>query len=362
MDGKNPCALVAHLRYNALMLKPPRAALSLAILLIALAAPSLGQTPPQGFDLEAHRGGRNARPENTLAAFRYALDLGVSTLEMDLQVTRDGEVVVSHNAVLEPFLARDPSGRWVDPAHPPLIYGLTLQEVKRYDVGAVNPAYETYWNAHGKFQQASPGERVPTLAEVFELVRRHGDTQVRFNLETKLDPRHPERSPDPYTFVSKVLDVVNRHGMRDRVMLQSFDWRTLLECRRLDKRIPLAALTAEQPAWGASGLYREVGKPGCSPWMAGFDIDDFQGNYVRAAKAIHATVVSPAYKEVTPELVAEAHALGQKLVPWTVNDRRDMTRLIDMGVDGIITDDPALLRQVLQEKGIAVPEPHRTGR
>lgn len=344
------------------MLKPPRVALSLAILLVALAAPSLGETPPRAFDLEAHRGGRNARPENTLAAFRYALELGVSTLELDLQVTRDGEVVVSHNAVLEPYLARDASGRWVDPAHPPLIYGLTLPEVKRYDVGAVNPAYETYWNAHGKFQQASPGERVPTLSEVFELVKRHGDSRVRFNLETKLDPRHPERSPDPTTFVTRVLEVVNRHGMRDRVMLQSFDWRTLLECRRLSKGIPLVALTAEQPAWGPGGMYREVGKPGCSPWMAGFDIDDFEGNYVRAAKAIQADVVSPAYKEVTPELVAEAHSLGQKMVPWTVNDRRDMTRLIDMGVDGIITDDPALLRQVLQEKGIAVPEPHRAGR
>jgi glycerophosphoryl diester phosphodiesterase len=119
----------------------------------------------------------------------------------------------------------------------------------------------------------------------------------------------------------------------------------------MDKNITLVALTSEVPEW-PDGLMRQAGKPGCSPWMAGFDIDDFGGDYVKAAKAVHADIVSPYFREVTPGVVKEAHALGMKVVPWTVNTKEEMIKLIDMGVDGIISDRPDILKQVLQEKGI----------
>src|SRR5246500_4417568 len=149
------------------------------------------------FDLEAHRGGRALRPENTLPSFANALSMGVDTLELDMGVTRDGVVVVSHERGLNPDLARGPDGRYIDTGIPYI--KLTLAEVKKYDVGKIRPG--SAYAARFPEQLPIPGTRIPTLAEVFDLVRRSGDRHVRLNIETKIDPTHPEESPDPEHFV-----------------------------------------------------------------------------------------------------------------------------------------------------------------
>ncbi len=184
-----------------------------------------------------------------------------------------------------------------------------------------------------------------------------------FNIETKSYPAQGDEgyvhNPDPAVFTKKVYEIVKKYGMQDRVTLQSFDWHTLKEMKKLDPNITLVALTCEQPTWGPEpgNVCREVNKPGPSHWMAGLDIDDFQGDYVKAAKAIGADVISPYYPELSLELIDEAHALGMKVVPWTVNSKKAMTTLLEMGVDGIISDKPYLLREVLVERGIPVPAP-----
>ncbi|EAX47284.1 glycerophosphoryl diester phosphodiesterase [Thermosinus carboxydivorans Nor1] len=313
------------------------------------------------FDLEAHRGGRDVRPENTLISFAYALELGVTTLEMDMQMTKDGHIVISHNPKMSWILARGPNGQYVSRDNPPDIRLMTLAEIKQYDVGVMNPNGGDYYESHGRTQLAVPGTRIPTLEEVFELVNAYGNKTVLFNIETKsyADPADPGyiNNPDPAVFVKKVYDIIKRYHMEDRVMLQSFDWRTLKEMQKLDPNITLVALTCEQPSWGRDGLYRQVGEIGSSPWMGGLDIDDFNGDYVKAAKAIGADVISPYFKELSLELVEEAHELGMKVVPWTVNREQDMNMLIDMGVDGIITDKPHVLRSLLIKRGIKVAEP-----
>ena len=311
-----------------------------------------------GFDLQAHRGGRDARPENTLAAFAYAMNLGVSTLEMDMQLTKDGYLVISHNSKLETHLAKDSHGNYVKDGQQPDMRTMTLAEIKSYDVGTMNPAAGDYYEGHGKTQLSVPGTHVPTLNEVFELAIAYGNKDVKFNIETKsyADPVDP-LNPSPQYFIKKVMEVVKKYHMEDGVTIQSVEWRTLQEVRKVDTNITIVALTCEQASWGPDGLYRQVGKPGPSPWMGGLDIDDFNGDYIKAAKSIQADVVSPYWVEVTPELVAEAHKLGIKVVPWTVNSRRDMEKLITMGVDGIISDKPEVLRNLLIEKGIKVPAP-----
>lgn len=313
------------------------------------------------FDLQAHRGGRDVRPENTLIAFAYALELGVSTLEMDMQLTKDGHIVISHNPKMSWILAKGPDGQYVSKTNPPDIRLMTLAEVKQYDLGTMNPAGGDYYAGHGKTQLSVPGTKMPTLAEVFELANSYGNTKVIFNIETKSynDPQSSEyaNNPDPTVFVEKVYDVVKRYHMEDRVTLQSFDWRTLQAMKKLDPAITLVALTSEQPSWGRDGLYRQVGEPGASPWMGGLDIDDFKGNYVKAAKEIGANVISPYFKELSPELIDEAHEYGMKVVPWTVNSPQDMEMLLAMGVDGIISDKPQVLRELLIKKGIKVAEP-----
>ena len=146
------------------------------------------------FDIEAHRGGRGLFPENTLPSFANALSMGVDTLELDVGVTRDGVLVVSHERGLNPDLARGTDGAYVAPPGIPFVQ-LRLEEVKKYDVGQIRPG--SAYAAQFPDQRAVPGTAIPTLTEVLQLVRRSGDRHVRLNIETKIDPSHPEQSPTP---------------------------------------------------------------------------------------------------------------------------------------------------------------------
>jgi glycerophosphoryl diester phosphodiesterase len=299
------------------------------------------------FDLEAHRGGRALRPENTLQSFANALSMGVDTLELDMGVTKDGVVVVSHERGLNPDLARGPDGQYIPKGIP--YVNLTLAEVKKYDVGQIRPGSD--YAARFPEQLSIPGTRIPTLAEVFALVRRSGDHHVRLNIETKIDPTHPEESPDPQHFVATVLALLRREHFVDRVMIESFDWRTLLLVQKEAPTIPTVYLTQqEQPE---ENIYLD--KP--SPWTAGFDPLKYGGSVPRAVKAAGGKIWSPLYSDVDPRSIAEAHRLGLPVVVWTVNKPEDMAHLIDMGVDGIISDRPDVLRSVAAKKGITLPTP-----
>lgn len=314
-----------------------------------------------GFDLQAHRGGRDARAENTLYAFAYAMELGVTTLEMDMQLTKDGRLVISHNPVMNWMLAKGPDGQYAPKQGAPDIRTMTLVEVQQYDLGVMNPAAGGYYDLHGKTQIATPGAQMPTLEQVFELANAYGNKKVIFNIETKsyADPEDPyyANSPDPDVFVEKVYEVVKKYNMQNRVTIQSFDWRTLKAMKAIAPELTLVALSSEQPSWGKGGMYLRIGEKAPSPHLGGLNINDFKGDYVKAAKEIGADVVSPYFKELSPDLIDEAHALGMKVVPWTVNSPKDMEMLLAMGVDGIISDQPWVLRDVLIKKGIAVPAP-----
>jgi len=304
----------------------------------------------QGFDLQGHRGARGLMPENTLPAFATALSIGVSTLELDLAVTADGHVVVIHNSRLEPEIARDADGKWLRQPSPD-IHSMTLAMVKSYDVGRLNPARK-YARRYPQ-QQAVDGSSVPTLGEVFDLVNKSGNSRVRFNMEIKLNPENPQRTLPPQAFVAAVLKLVQRYQMESRVTLQSFDWRPLQSIQTMALGIPTSYLSVNQP-W-LNNL--QIGMPGPSPWLSGFDVDAFEGSAPRAIKAAGGDIWSPYHKEVSIESIALAHELGLLVKVWTVNHPERMRELIDMGVDGIITDYPDRLRQVLEELDMAVPAP-----
>jgi len=299
------------------------------------------------FDIEAHRGGRALLPENTLPAFANALSMGVDTLELDMGVTRDGVVVISHERGLNPDLARAPDGKYVT-ADTPLV-SLTLAEVKQYDVGQIRPG--SAYAARFPDQRAVPGTRIPTLAELFALVRRSGDRHVRFNIATKIDPNHPQESPDPQHFVTAVLELVRREAFSDRVMIQSFDWRTLLLIQQQAPKVPTVYLTQQ------GGADANIQTHERSAWTAGFDPRDHGGSVSRTVKAAGGAIWSPYYGDVDARSIAEAHQLGLPVVVWTINRPEDMARLIDIGVDGIISDRPDLLRTEAAKKGITLPAP-----
>jgi glycerophosphoryl diester phosphodiesterase len=255
--------------------------------------------------VHGHRGARARFPENTLPAFDYAIAQGVDALELDMAVTKDNVLVVSHDPVLHPPVCSGPQPRAV-------IHELTLAEVREWDCGAVrNPAFPT--------QQTVPGTRMPTLDEVFDLA---GRGSFAFNIETKSFPEHPEYTPPPEEFAKLVLAKIRAHKLEKRIILQSFDWRTLVAMRKLAPEIRLSALIDK-------------------------DTRDFAAI---AKEAANAEIVSPAASLVTPEKVAAAHAAGIQVVPWTANTKPEWDRLIAAKVDAIISDDPAALIAYLRTK------------
>ncbi|MGE0452452.1 MAG: glycerophosphodiester phosphodiesterase [Vicinamibacteria bacterium] len=338
------------------MLQPGFAVRALAPLLtlsLAYTAPDLmGAEPPgkRAFDLQGHRGGRGLWPENTLAAFAGALTLGVTTLELDCAVTRDGVVIVSHDPLLNPDVTRDEAGRFLE-RHGAAFFALRYDEVLRYDVGRLKPG--TPYAARYPEQAAADGQRVPRLADVFALVKQSGNGSVRFNIETKVFPPRPDVTLAPEPFAEAVVRVVREAGMAQRTAIQSFDWRTLEVVRRIAPELPTVALTSQRP--GDDTI--QFGQPGPSPWLGGLDADDFGRSVPKLVKASGARVWSPNFLDLAAEQAAEAQALGLSVIPWTINETADMQRILGWGVDGIISDRPDRLRAVLREKGMPLPEP-----
>jgi glycerophosphoryl diester phosphodiesterase len=299
------------------------------------------------FDIEAHRGGRALFPENTLPSFANALSMGVDTLELDIGVTKDGAIVVSHERGLNPDLARNADGVYVAPPGIPFVQ-LQLEDVKKYDVGQIRPG--SAYAAQFPEQRVVPGTRIPTLKEVLELVRKSGDSHVRLNIETKIDPNHPQESPDPQRFVTLLLEFLQAEKFSDRVMVQSFDWRTLQLVQKLAPAIPTVYLTLQK------GSAPTVFLDKASDWTAGFNPAEHASSLPRTITAARGAIWSPYFGDVNPALISESHSRGLSVVVWTVNKPEDMVRMIDIGVDGIISDHPELLRKVAGEKGIALPK------
>ena len=315
----------------------------MAARLARIAAALLAALPvvATAFDLQGHRGTRGLAPENTLAAFRRALDIGVTTLETDMAVTRDDVVVISHEPALYPPIVRL-DGAWLKEPGPP-IRTLTLAELGRYDIGRTDPA--TPYGRNFPEQQAADGQRFPTLDQVLALAKPAG---VRVNIETKITPTSGTTVADPETFARLVVDRVVAAGMEKRTTVQSFDWRTLAAVRRMNPAIGTVCLTNEGGSFDT--VAPRDGVP--SPWFAGLKLDDHGGSVPALAAAAGCAAWSPNFQSLTRERLADAKARKLRVVPWTVNQPADMARLVDWGVDGLITDYPDRARKVLADKGV----------
>ena len=293
----------------------------------------LGFVTTHALEIQGHRGARGLLPENTIPAFERAIELGVDVLELDLGMTRDGVPVVHHDRALDPDRTRDAAGAWLAPPGP-LLDTLDLAALSEFDVGRAAPGGKVA----KRFPQQAPrdGTRIPTLAEVLAVGRRPGAGAIRFNIETKVTPLAPEETAGPEEFARAVVAVLRAEGMLDRADLQSFDWRVLHEAREFAPELSTVCLTAEQ-RW-MDNILR--GRPGPSPWTAGLDIEAFDGSVPRMVTAAGCVVWSPYYRDLTEGTLAEAHALGLRVVVWTVNEVDAMLALARLGVDGIITDYP----------------------
>ena len=318
----------------------PRIAVTLMLTL--LAAASAG-----AFDLQGHRGARGLAPENTLAAFSEALALGVTTLELDVGISRDGVLVVSHDRYLNADITRDAQGEFLA-TRGPVIASLPLAELQRYDVGRIKPG-SAYARVFAE-QRGRDGERIPTLAAVFDLAAKRG-ANVRFNIETKVSPLAADETLPPEPFVRALIAAIRRAKLADRVTIQSFDWRTLQIAQRQAPEIATVYLSNEQ---GAGDTVRRAATNG-SPWLAGLSLAEHGGSLPRLVRAAGGRIWSPNFRDLTLQQVEEAHTLGLSVIAWTVNDMNDAARLLDWGVDGIISDYPDRLRALLKSRGMALP-------
>ncbi|WP_428484730.1 glycerophosphodiester phosphodiesterase family protein [Rhodopila sp.] len=285
-----------------------------------------------------HRGARGRFSENTLEGFRAVAALGISAFELDVGMTADGVVVVNHDPALHPDLTRDASNRWISRPGP-LIRLLTWAELARYDVGRIKPGSPT----HRLFPEQRPHDsaRVPTLASVLAAL-----PDAMFVIEVKTDPTHPDWTVEPTVLADAVLSVVDQTNAATRVVIESFDWRVPSHVRRVRPEIRLAWLTRARTV-AAAAL-----------WWDGVRPSDHDGSVpacVAAAGGFKAgDAWAPDHADLSEALVHEAHALGLSVLSWTVNRRQDMRRLIGWRVDGLISDRPDVVLEVVREDGCEI--------
>jgi len=347
---------------------------SLALLSL-LQAPTSGP-PPRRVEVYAHRGVRAFSPENTLTGFKAAVRLGADVVDMDVVLTKENEVLVSHDPVLNPDIVRDERGRFLAKsrealkAGPPAeraeyerryaVRGLTLAELARFDVGRLNPD-----SAYARFfpdQFPVDGSRMPTLREAIRFAERTAGKKVRFQVEMKTEPARPEISPPPAAFAAAVYRVLKEEGIVDRVEVHAFDFRCLLELQRLDPRLKTAYLTSRDNERGGADSFFDADPRVAGLWTGGTLVKDHGGSIPAMVKALGGFAWDPEDAELTRESLEEAHRLDLKVVVWswperlgTAFDAGLTARMMDWGVDGIITDDPARLESMLAARGWSSP-------
>jgi glycerophosphoryl diester phosphodiesterase len=314
---------------------------ALSILMTLSLGAQTDSNAPRTILVHAHRGGRAYRPENSIPSFQYGISVGADVLELDLAVTKDNVLVVSHSPFLtqpapesiskDPHMAAVISAALANERHcdgPPLppgiyIHSLTLAQLKQYDCGShVLPAFPT--------QVAVPHTPIPTFDEVLDLAPQGS---FQFNVETKIFPNQPNITPTPEVFVAMIDEAVKRHHLESRVILQSFDFRTLRAMRTLDPSIRLSALFGQAQYDKMMGLT---------------DTDKTFAHIAETAQLRPGDFFSPDATLATPDAVKWAHEHSFQVAPYTVNTPEGWQKLADAHVDAIITDDPAGLLKWLR--------------
>ena len=306
-----------------------------------------------GFDLQGHRGARGLYPENTLMGFRAALEIGVTTLEMDVGITKDGVAVVHHDEALSAAIARAPDGGWLKQPTS-LLRVLTWEKLQSVDVGRLKPGSQ--YGARFPLQQGHDGVRIPRLSIVLSESEAISGGQIRYNIETKLRPDQPSWTLAPIEFAEAVVAEVDAAGVAARTLIQSFDWRTLRHIAKNHPSIQTACLTTEQEGEDTVGRVQ----PGPSPWTAGLDLDDFDGSVPHLVHAAGCAVWSPFHGDLNPADLQRARELAVRVIPWTVNEPEEIDAVLALGVDGIISDYPDRVRLALTERSLPLPRRFRS--
>ena len=285
-----------------------------------------------------HRGARGVLPENTLESFKYLFENNIHAYETDILISKDFIPVITHDFRLDPSYTKDINDNWIEDENIKII-DLTYDQILQFDVGTLNKL-----SKYGrKFvnQKSLQNQKIPKLSELLKLTSDNIVEDLLINLEIKSTPVEKNLTPEPDEMVKIIIDEVSRSNLEDRIIYSSFDWRVLREIKERGSKIPRAYLTS-----GARGKIYDK-----SPWL------DFTPlhNGVELPELIRALGGSawhPNYKDVNKEIVQISHDKGLPVNVWTVNRESDMLRMIDYGVDGIMTDYPLKLKELCERKNI----------
>ena len=295
---------------------------------------------PNHIKIYGHRGARGDLPENTLESFQYLFDNNINAYETDILISKDLVPVITHDFKLDPDFTRNSSGNWIEDANIK-IFDLTYEELSEFDVGSLNKSSKYF----RKFpdQKSLKNQNIPKLSELIELTSKNISDDLVLNLEIKSTPVENNLTPLPDDMVKLITDVVSKSKLKDKIIYSSFDWRVLREIKKLDPNISRAYLTSEQ----RGKVYDK------SPWMDFMPLYDSDSRELpRLIKTLGGDAWHPNHRDISRDIVKASHEEGLPVNVWTVNEEYDMMRMIDYGVDGIMTDYPLKMRELCERKNI----------
>lgn len=309
-------------------------------------------------EVYAHRGARSYAPENSIPGYSTGLAIGTHWVDMDIVMTKDGEVVVSHDIRLNPDIVRGTDGKFISERK--LVKSLSLDEIKQYDVGRMDTS-----SSYSKFfpaQVGMDGITMPTLREVIRYVNNKTKNQVGFQIEFKTDPEHTDWTYTPAEFAAAVYTILKEENIERNCEIQSFDWRCLYELQKLNPLIKTAYLTEWDNEPGCPYSFFDPDPALAGLWTGGVLVKDHKNSIPQMIKDLGGACWEPEDVELTKAKLDEAHSLGLKVVVWTwpehsrtVFNTELVSTLISWGVDGIITDDPGKLISMLAARNYAIP-------
>ena len=293
---------------------------------------------PGFIKIYGHRGARGVLPENTLESFEYLFENNIRAYETDILISKDNIPVITHDFKLDPSYTKDVNGNWIEDENIKII-DLTYEEILKYDVGTLNKL-----SRYGrKFinQKSLDNQKIPKLSDLLKLSSDNEFDDLLINLEIKSTPIEEGLTPSPEEMVKIVIDEVSRSNLSDKIIYSSFDWRVLREIKERDPKIPRAHLTS-----GAKGKIYDK-----SPWLD-FTPLHSEVELPKLIKALGGSAWHPNYKDVNKEIIEISRNEGLPVNVWTVNKEQDMLRMIDYGVDGIMTDYPLKLMELCDKENI----------
>jgi len=306
-------------------------------------------------EVYGHRGGRSYSPENTIFGYNTALQVGINWADLDIVYTKDRQIIVYHDLFLNSEIVRNANGKFVHSKIP--VYELTASELQKYDVGMINP--KSKYASYFPNQVPVSNTHMPLLKDVIEYVDKYSKHKVNFQIEIKTDPTQPNLAPPPNQYAQDLYDVLKKYDLIERVEVHAFDWRYLYALQKLNPKIKTGYLVSSIEIKDMKNSDAKI----AGLWTGGKLLKDYENSIPKMVKALGGCCYEPEDITLTKEEIDEAHQLGLKVVVWrwpensgTEFDPKLIVRLIDWGLDGIITDDPGRLNSMLAARGYPIPQ------